>query len=77
MKTYLALLDARKTGSGLTSGFIPTLEVSNLDRFVSRMKKKGVKLGKKVVEGEHVRLIDFYDCSGHLLQAFEYKRKAR
>ena len=76
-KTYLALLDAKKTGSEYIEGFIPTLEVSDLDRFVSRMKKKGVKFTKRVVEGEHVRLIDFYDTGGHLLQAFEFKRKSK
>ncbi len=76
-KTYLALLDAKKTGSEYIEGFIPTLEVSDLDRFVSRMKKKGVKFTKRVVEGEHVRLIDFYDTGGPLLKAFEFKRKSK
>ena len=76
-KTYLALLDAKKTGSEYIEGFIPTLEVSDLDRFVSRMKKKGVKFTKRVVEGEHVRLIDFYDTGGRLLKAFEFKRKSK
>ncbi len=76
-KTYLALLDAKKTGSEYIQGFVPTLEVSDLDRFVSRMKKKGVKFTKRVVEGEHVRLIDFYDTGGRLLQAFEFKRKSK
>jgi len=76
-KTYLALLDAKKTGSEYAQGFIPTLEVSDLDRFVSRMKNKGVKFAKRIVEGEHVRLIDFYDTGGHLLQAFEFKRKSK
>ena len=75
-KTYLALLDAKKTGSEYIQGFIPTLEVSDLDKFVSRMKK-GVKFAKRIVEGEHVRLIDFYDTGGHLLQAFEFKRKSK
>ena len=76
-KTYLALLDAKKTGSESSQGFIPTFEVSNLDRFVSRMKRKGVKFAKRIVEGEHVRLIDFYDGSGRPLQAFELKRKSK
>ena len=76
-KTYLALLDAKKTGSEYAQGFIPTLEVSDLDRFVSRMKNKGVKFAKRIVEGEHVRLMDFYDTGGHLLQAFEFKRKSK
>ena len=43
-KAYLALLDAKKTGSEYTQGFIPTLEVSDLDRFVGRMKKKGCEV---------------------------------
>ena len=76
-KTYLALVNAKKTGSENIQGFIPTLEVSDLDRFVGSMKKKGVKFAKRIVEGEHVRLIDFYDSSGHLLQAFEFKRKSK
>ena len=73
----MALLDAKKTGSEHIQGFIPTLEVSDLDRFVSRMKKKGVKFAKRVVEGEHVRLTDFYVTGGRLLQAFEFKRKSK
>ncbi len=76
-KTYLALVNAKKTGSENIQGFIPTLEVSDLDRFVGRMKKKGVKFAKRIVEGKHVRLIDFYDASGCLLQAFEFKRKSK
>ena len=76
-KTYLALLDAKKTGSEYIQGFIPTLEVSDLDKFVSRMKKKGMKFAKRIVGGEHVRLIDFYDTGGRLLQAFEFKNGSR
>src|SRR5437899_3064252 len=46
-KTYLALLDTVKTGMTKTKGFVPTFEVSNLDRFVKRMKDKKVKDGRR------------------------------
>lgn len=75
-KTYLALLDVRKTGMRRANGFVPTFEVSNLDRFIRTMKKKGVKVGRNIAEGDHVRLVDFFDPNGNLLQAFEWKRKA-
>ncbi len=39
-KTYLALLDTKKTCVKPSAGFIPTLEVSDLDKFVKTMRKK-------------------------------------
>lgn len=75
-KTYLALLDVKKTGMRQARGFVPTFEVPNLDKFIRSMKKKGVKVGRNLVEGDHVRLVDFFDPIGNLLQAFEWKRKA-
>jgi catechol 2,3-dioxygenase-like lactoylglutathione lyase family enzyme len=76
-KTYLALLDTKKTGVRPSSGYIPTVEVSNLDKFTKEMKKKGVRFGKRTIEGDDVRLIDFYDPNGRLLQAFQFKHKPR
>ncbi|HVH14898.1 MAG TPA: VOC family protein [Candidatus Angelobacter sp.] len=76
-KTYLALLDTKKTGMARRSGFVPTFEVPDLDKFVRSMKKKGVKVGRRVAEGDHVRLVDFFDPNGNLLQAFEWKHKQR
>lgn len=76
-KTYLALLDAKKTGMTKCSGFVPTFEVPDLKRFISRMKTKGVKVGEHIAEGAHVRLVDFYDPNGNLLQAFQWKKKSR
>jgi len=73
-KTYLALLDTVKTGMTKAKGFVPTFEVSNLDQFVKRMKEKKVKVGSRIAEGDHVRLVDFYDPNGNILQAFEWKR---
>lgn len=74
-KTYLALLDTMKTGMTRCRGFVPTFEVSTLDRFISRMKARKVKVGRRIAEGDHVRLVDFYHPNGNLLQAFEWKRK--
>lgn len=34
-KTYLALLDLKKTGMTKAKGFVPTLEVPNLDEFIA------------------------------------------
>ena len=76
-KTYLALLDTKKTGMTRRSGFVPTFEVQDLDKFIQSMKKKGVKVGRRIAEGDHVRLVDFFDPNGNLLQAFEWKRKQR
>ncbi len=76
-KTYLALLDTKKTGMTRHSGFVPTFEVQDLDKFIQSMKKKGVKVGRRIAEGDHVRLVDFFDPNGNLLQAFEWKRKQR
>jgi catechol 2,3-dioxygenase-like lactoylglutathione lyase family enzyme len=76
-KTYLALLDLKKTGMTRSKGFVPTFEVSDLEKFVGSLREKGVRVGRRVVEGEHVRLVDFYDPSGNLLQAFEWKRKQK
>lgn len=76
-KTYLAILDTRKTGITKGAGFVPTFEVPDLAAFIGRMKEKGVRVGDDVVEGDHVRLVDFYDPNGNLLQAFEWKRKSR
>lgn len=76
-KTYLALLDTKKTGMTRRSGFVPTFEVQDLDKFVQSMKKKGVRVGRRVAEGDHVRLVDFFDPNGNLLQAFEWKHKQR
>jgi predicted enzyme related to lactoylglutathione lyase len=76
-KTYLALLDTKKTGMTRRSGFVPTFEVQDLDKFIQSMKKKGVKVGRRIAEGDHVRLVDFFDPNGNLLQAFEWKRKGR
>ncbi len=74
-KTYLALLDTVKTGMTNTKGFVPTFEVSNLDRFVKQMKTRKVRVGRRIAEGDHVRLVDFYDPNGNILQAFEWKHK--
>jgi predicted enzyme related to lactoylglutathione lyase len=76
-KTYIALLDVKRTGMTRARGFIPTLEVPSLNAFIRSMKRKGVKVGQHIVEGEHVRLVDFFDPNGNLLQAFEWKRKLR
>ncbi len=76
-KTYLALLDTVKTGMTKRSGFVPTFEVSNLDKFISRMKARKVKVGRRIAEGDHVRLVDFYDPNDNLLQAFQWKRKSK
>jgi predicted enzyme related to lactoylglutathione lyase len=76
-KTYLALLDTKKTGMTKRNGFVPTFEVQDLDKFIQSMKRKGVKVGRRIAEGDHVRLVDFFDPSGNLLQAFEWKRKQR
>jgi len=38
------------------------------------MKEKKVKVGSRIAEGDHVRLVDFYDPNGNILQAFEWKR---
>jgi catechol 2,3-dioxygenase-like lactoylglutathione lyase family enzyme len=76
-KTYLALLDTQKTGMTRAKGFDPTFEVSDLDKFVRSMKEKRVRVGRRIAEGDHVRLVDFYDPNGNLLQAFEWKRKKR
>lgn len=73
-KTYLALLDTKKTGMTRRSGFVPTFEVRDLDKFIQSIKKKGVKVGRRIAEGDHVRLVDFFDPNGNLLQAFEWKR---
>jgi predicted enzyme related to lactoylglutathione lyase len=74
-KTYLALLDIKKTGMTKSKGFVPTFEVSDLDKFIVSMKERRVKVGRKIAEGDHVRLVDFYDPNGNLLQAFEWKQK--
>ena len=76
-KTYLALLDVKKTGMSRAKGFVPTFEVRNLDTFIRSMKRNGVKIAGRIVEGEHVRLVDFFDPNGNVLQAFEWKRKPR
>ncbi len=76
-KTYLALLDTVKTGMTKGRGFVPTFEVPNLDKFISQMKAKRVKVGRRIAEGDHVRLVDFYDPNGNLLQAFQWKRKSK
>ncbi len=55
--------------------FKPTFEVSDLDKFIRSVKEKGVRVGRRVAEGDHVRLVDFYDPNGNLLQAFEWKKK--
>ena len=74
-KTYLAILNTRKTGMTKAGGFVPTFEVLDLGKFIGRMKKNGVKVGKHVAEGDHVRLVDFYDPNDNLLQAFQWKGK--
>jgi len=74
-KTYLALLDTKKTGMTRSKGFVPTFEVSDLDRFIRSMRQRGVRVGRRVAEGDHVRLVDFYAPNGNLLQAFEWKQK--
>ena len=76
-KTYLALLNTVKTGLAKAKGFVPTFEVPDLDRFIKQMRKRGVKVGRRIAEGDHVRLVDFYDPNRNLLQAFEWKRKSR
>jgi len=58
-------------------GFIPTLEVADLDVFIDIIKKKGIAFDSEITEGEHVHLVDFYDPNGNRLQAFEFKRKSR
>jgi len=75
-KTYLALLNTVKTGMTKAKGFVPTFEVPDLDQFIKRMKKQKVRVGPRIAEGDHVRLVDFYDPNGNLLQAFQWKRKA-
>jgi len=74
-KTYLALLDTKKTGMTRSKGFVPTFEVPDLDKFIRSMKEKRVRVGRRVAEGDHVRLVDFYDPNGNLLQAFEWEQK--
>jgi predicted enzyme related to lactoylglutathione lyase len=74
-KTYIALLDTKKTGMTRSKGFVPTFEVSDLDKFVQSVKEKKVRVGRRIVEGDHVRLVDFFDPNGNLLQAFEWKQK--
>lgn len=76
-KTYLALLDLKKTGMTKSSGFVPTFEVPDLQTFVRSMRKKGVRVGRHVAEGDHVRLVDFYDPNRNLLQAFEWKKSEK
>jgi catechol 2,3-dioxygenase-like lactoylglutathione lyase family enzyme len=76
-KTYLALLDLKKTGMTKSRGFVPTFEVADLQKFVGSMREKGVRVGRRIVEGDHVRLIDFFDPNGNLLQAFEWKKKEK
>ena len=76
-KTYLALLDLKKTGMTKSKGFVPTFEVPDLQNFVRSMREKGVRVGRRIVEGDHVRLVDFFDPNGNLLQAFEWKHTAR
>jgi len=75
-KTYLALLNTVKTGMTRAKGFVPTFEVADLDFFITQMKKHKVRVGRRIAEGDHVRLVDFYDPNGNLLQAFQRKRKA-
>jgi predicted enzyme related to lactoylglutathione lyase len=70
-KTYLALLNTVKTGMTKAKGFVPTFEVEDLDRFIKQMKKQKVRVGRSIAEGDHVRLVDFYDPNGNLLQAFQ------
>jgi len=36
-----------------------------------------VRVGRRIVEGDHVRLVDFFDPNGNLLHAFEWKKKER
>jgi catechol 2,3-dioxygenase-like lactoylglutathione lyase family enzyme len=76
-KTYLALLNTKKTGMTKAGAFVPTFEVPDLKRFRDRMKSKGVRVDGRVAEGDHVKLVDFYDPNGNLLQAFQRKRKKR
>ncbi len=76
-KTYLALLDTMKTGMTKSRGFVPTFEVSNLDKFTGSMKARKVRVGRRIAEGDHVRLVDFYDPNRNLLQAFQWKRKSK
>jgi len=76
-KTYPALLNTKKTGMTRCKGFVPTFEVTDLQKFIRSMKKKGVRFEEHIAEGDHVRLVDFYDPNGNLLQAFEWKHKTR
>ena len=76
-KTYLAILDSVKTAIPRSEGFVPTFEVSSLKRFAGLLRRRGVKVGDTVIEGDHVRLIDFYGPNGTVYQAFEWKRTAR
>lgn len=76
-KTYLALLNTVKTGMTKAKGFVPTFEVSNIERFIKQMRKSRVRVGRRIAEGDHVRLVDFYDPNGNVLQAFQWKRKSR
>lgn len=71
-KTYLALLDL-KSGLAPASGYVPTLEVSDLHGFIDAMSRKGVKFTSEIAHGEHVMLIDFADPNGNTLQAFQFK----
>ncbi len=70
--TYLAILKTRRKNRN----FIPAIEVTDLDRAIEEFRAKGVKFTSEIDEGEHVRLIDFEDTDGNLLQLFEFKRGA-
>jgi len=70
--TYLAILKTRRKDRN----FIPAIEVMDLDRAIEAFRAKGVKFVSEIDEGEHVRLIDFEDPDGNLLQLFEFKRGA-
>jgi len=71
-KTHLALLDL-KSGLAPASGYVPTLEVSDLPRFIRVMQSKGVKFTSDIAHGQHVMLVDFSDPNGNALQAFQWK----
>jgi hypothetical protein len=68
--------DLRNVSSGSKSIFASHfLASSRLP--IAQLREKGVRVGRRIVEGDHVRLVDFFDPNGNLLQAFEWKKKEK
>src|SRR5207245_9843684 len=53
-KTYLALLDTKKTGMTRSKGFVPPFEVPDLDQCIRSMKERMVTGVIRVEEGDRV-----------------------